>query len=329
MDLEKVPGFLATHTRVVDRRRFGVITVAERPVAGDTVAGDTVAEETVAEETVAEETVAEETVGLLAALAGYRNSDGGFGWGLEPDLRSPESQPAGALHAFEVLEEIAASGQSPAEARSTAVELCDWLATATLPDGGLPFALPVTDPAGCAPFWAEADSARSSLHITTAVAGAAHLLARYEPAVRDHAWLTRATAYCWSEITGATRPMHAIELRYVLLFLDAVHETQPGAPEELRRIGGRLPPDGVVAVEGGSEGEALRPLDYAPLPDRPLRALLPATAIEADLDRLGRGQQADGGWTVDFASSSPAGALEWRGYATVAAVKLLRANGRI
>ena len=33
--------------------------------------------------------------------------DGGYGWGLEGDLRSPESQPAAALHAFEVFEEVA------------------------------------------------------------------------------------------------------------------------------------------------------------------------------------------------------------------------------
>ena len=43
---------------------------------------------------------------VLAALEAYRNDDGGYGWGLEPDLRSPESQPAGALHAFEVFAEV-------------------------------------------------------------------------------------------------------------------------------------------------------------------------------------------------------------------------------
>jgi hypothetical protein len=50
--------------------------------------------------------------------------------------------------------------------------------------------------------------------------------------------------------------------------------------------------------------------------------------VEADLDRLAAGQQADGGWTVDFESRSPAGRLGWRGFATVAAVRVLRRNGR-
>ena len=39
-------------------------------------------------------------------------------------------------------------------------------------------------------------------------------------------------------------------------------------------------------------------------------------------------QQGDGGWRVDFASSSPMAELEWRGYITVHAVSLLRARLR-
>jgi hypothetical protein len=34
------------------------------------------------------------------------------------------------------------------------------------------------------------------------------------------------------------------------------------------------------------------------------------------------------GWIVDFLSISPAGSLDWRGYATVHAVDILRRNGR-
>jgi outer membrane biogenesis lipoprotein LolB len=51
--------------------------------------------------------------------------------------------------------------------------------------------------------------------------------------------------------------------------------------------------------------------------------------IDADLDRLEAGQQEDGGWTVDFLQWSPGQALEWRGIATVNALAVLRANGRL
>src|SRR5262245_54547930 len=73
--------------------------------------------------------------GVLAALDSYRNPDGGYGWGLEPDLRTAESQPTCAMHAFEVLAEVGPT-TSP-----HAVELCDWLAERSLADGGLPMIL--------------------------------------------------------------------------------------------------------------------------------------------------------------------------------------------
>lgn len=79
---------------------------------------------------------------------------------------------------------------------------------------------------------------------------------------------------------------------------------------------------------GGAEGETLHLLDFAPEPGRPVRDLVDEAAVSADLDRLENGQQADGGWTVDFTSYSEAATLEWRGYATVSAVATLRANGR-
>lgn len=54
--------------------------------------------------------------GALAALSAYRNPDGGYGWGLEADLRARESQPGAALHAFEVFE---ASSRRRARKRSS------------------------------------------------------------------------------------------------------------------------------------------------------------------------------------------------------------------
>ncbi|SDQ70353.1 hypothetical protein [Thermostaphylospora chromogena] len=295
IDLNRVSAFMTANARLLDRRRFDLITGRG------------------------------EADGVLGALAAYRNDDGGFGWALEPDLRSPESQPVGALHAFEVLEEVAEYGG--AAPGPTAVRLCDWLDSVTLPDGGVPFALPVGEPTGTAPWWRQAGTEHSSLHLTCAVAGAAHLLGRYDAAVREHRWLERATGYCMARIAAAERPAGSYELRYVLSFLDAVHDVVPEAPGELRRMVGLLPDDGLLPVAGGADGEALHPLDYAPRPGTPLRGLLPGEVIEADLDRLASRQDDDGGWTVDFVSASTAGALEWRGHATVAAVKILLAHG--
>ena len=68
VDLDAAAQFMAAHARVLDRRRLGVLLGT----------GD--------------------AAGLLAALDGYRNPDGGYGWGLEPDLRVPQSQPLAAMN---------------------------------------------------------------------------------------------------------------------------------------------------------------------------------------------------------------------------------------
>ncbi|SDU13031.1 hypothetical protein [Jiangella alkaliphila] len=291
MDLTAASAFMAGHSRQLDRLRLGLVSGT-----GDRTA-------------------------TLAALAGYRNPDGGFGWGLEPDLRSPESQPPAALHAFEVLAET-----GPGDG-GLAGPLCDWLASVTLPDGGVPFALPVTVPEGTSHWWIGADASESSLQITSAVAGQAHRAARLDPVIAGHPWLDRATEFCLTTIAATERP-RAHELMFSLGFLDAVHDSRPEAAAELERLGRLVPSDGGIPVEGGIEGEAMHLLDLSPEPGRPLRALLDPDAVERDLDRLAALQQDDGGWVVDFDSSSAAGALEWRGYQTVWAVRTLLAHGR-
>jgi hypothetical protein len=282
---------MAAHARVLDRRRFDLL------VGGD------------------------DTDAVLAAVDGYRNLDGGYGWGLEPDLRAPESQPCGALHAFEAFADVA-------PVRTVrATELCDWLAGITLPDGGMPFALPVADPAGCAPFWARADPTISTLQSTAFVAGMAQRVAAHDPAVAAHPWLATATRYCLDTIAGLDDAPHAIALSFAIQFLDAVHGREPRAAELLDGLGRFIPDDGLLHVAGGAQEEYIRPLDVAPEAGRPARELFRQHVIDAELRRLAGKQENDGGWRVDFASYSPAAELEWRGYATVQAVSILKRNG--
>ena len=293
VDLPAAAAFLAGHGRVLDRRRFDLLTGSGQPDA------------------------------VVAAVDGYRNPDGGYGWGLEPDLRSGTSQPGGALHALEAFADLA-----PATT-SRAAQVCDWLASVTLPDGGLPFALPVPDPAACAPFWAQADPATSSLQITAVVAATAYRVAAVDPAVAGHPWLARATAYCLAAIDALDADVHAMELAFAVQFLDAAGRASEEARALLDRLAPLIPADGRLHVTGGAEDEFMRPLDFAPLPGGPARDLFAPAVVEAELDRLAAGQQDDGGWTVDFDSYSPAATLEWRGHRTVSALVLLRANGRL
>jgi hypothetical protein len=277
VDLAAAAAFMATYARVLDRRRFDVLFAD-----GDAAA-------------------------LLAAADGYRNPDGGYGWGLEPDLRSGTSQPGGALHAFEAFGDAAPAATAHAEA------LCDWCDAASLPDGGLPFGLPVPDPAGSAPFWAQADSSRSSLLITSQVVREALRV----PSVTGHPWVARASGYCRAAVHALSEQPHAIALAGAVRLFDAL-----GDDEAMTTLARFIPADGLVHVAGGKEDEYMRPLDFAP-------RLFSAEVVEAELERLEAEQGEDGGWSVDFASYSPAASVEWRGYATVRALSVLRAHGRV
>jgi hypothetical protein len=149
------------------------------------------------------------------------------------------------MHAFELLAEIGPAGAHHAR------ELCDWLDAHSRPDGGLPFALAITDPAGCAPWWLDPDTTTSSLQMTAQVAANATLVARRDAAVRDHPWLARATRWCLDAIAALDEAPHAYELLFALRFLDAAAPVEAEADALLDRVRRFVPADGVVPVAGG------------------------------------------------------------------------------
>src|SRR5207253_9881865 len=87
------------------------------------------------------------------AVAAFRNSDGGFGHALEPDGRTPASQPAAVAMALSTLDE------ADAWDAELVTGACAWLAASAPAEGGASFVEPTVEGWPHAP-WREAEGGR-------------------------------------------------------------------------------------------------------------------------------------------------------------------------
>jgi hypothetical protein len=256
---------------------------------------------------------------VIDALCGYRNADGGFGHALEPDLRSPESQPAPTLYALEILNEAGAAGGEIARGARA------WIASIAAPDGGIPFVVPGFEDYPHAPWWAATASSSGTTpdpgsFLTLALAAVLHA-----GGVSDDEWLERATEWSWRSIDTTEQP-GGYWLKYAYAFLDAVPDEER-ARAAITALASRVDPF-VVAPVGRVYGEALRPLDLSPRPGSRSRGLISQSHVDAHLDAVESAQQQDGGWMFDWLAWSPAQTTDWRGTVTIRALSWLRDNGR-
>jgi hypothetical protein len=249
---------------------------------------------------------------VLAALRAYRNPDGGFGHALEPDVRAPQSEPAAALHALEVLIDIDAPGDP------MIADAANWVAGIAGADGGVPFVLPSAADHPHAPWMVP--SAGGS-HLTFAIAGALWASGTEVP------WRQLGSDWCWTRLEDA-QALGGYSVKFALDFLDRVDDA-PRAVAAIERLRAQLDEDGSLPVAAGTEHERLTPLTLSARPNRRSRSLFSPEQINADLDRLERTQQPDGGWEFDWLAWSPGQSVEWRGILTLQALRTLTAHGRL
>jgi hypothetical protein len=256
--------------------------------------------------------------GVIDALRGYRNDDGGFGHGLEPDKRCPASLPIDVEVALQALATAGAVDQA------LVVSACDYLAkvAAGVSRGGaVPLAFPVIEAYPRAEHWTDW-TYEPALNPTAGLVG---LLRRLRV---DHAWVDEAAGWCWAQLAGAELPADAHALREVLVFLEHAPE-RDRADEVAGKVREQLARASWFRLDPDASGYGLSPLSIAPAADSRWRVLFSDDVLDAHLDRLQRGQEPDGGWPISWEPPSAAARLEWRGAVTLDALRTLVSYGRL
>jgi len=295
-DIQAAEQFLAANARVLERRKF------ERTFRG----GD--------------------AGPVRDAVAAYRNPDGGFGHALEPDGRCPGSQSLAIDFALRSLLDYGAWDTALADGA------CAWLAAHAPAEGGAVFVDPSIEGWPHAPWWVPEAGGPASLICTALLAGTLHAAAAVKGdggagGGAEHPWLRQATELVWARIDGLG-DVGPYDMRALFWFLDHVPD-RDRARAAMDKIGPVIFERDLVALDPATPGEVHFALDFAPLPGSLARGLFDQRVIDAGLDHLATtAQQPDGGWTVNWMAWSPAAEREWRGHATVEALRTLRANGR-
>ncbi|HET6529808.1 MAG TPA: hypothetical protein VFH03_04215 [Actinoplanes sp.] len=253
--------------------------------------------------------------GVADALRGYQNADGGFGHGLEPDSRCPDSLPIDVEIAFRTL---AAVGVRDTEMVGRA---CDFLARTADEAGAVSLAAPVIERYPRAEHMSDWTYA-PGLNPTAGLAG---LLYRLD---LPHPWRDAATAYCWRALAGQPLPDEVHALAEVLVFLEHVPD-RDRADKHAGAVVEHLVAQEMFHLDPAAPGYGLTPLTVAPSADSRWRTRFSAAHIEAHLDGLLAAQQPDGGWPITWNPPSEASRLEWRGMVTLEALRTLTSYGRV
>ena len=253
---------------------------------------------------------------LRDAVAAYRNPDGGFAHGIEPDARTPHSQPLGIESALRILHEGDAWDD---ELVSGAL---GWLAEHEADPAGVTFVLPSVEGWPHAPWWVPDEGLPPSLITTGLIAATLHARCA------EHPWLDRATDWLWQraeQLDGG----HPYEVRGTLTFLQQAPDRARAEQIVAERIAPLLATEEYVALDPDAPGEVHSPLEYAPRPDSLARPLFDDAVIERHLDHLAAAQRDDGSWTFNWLAWSPAAEREWNGVMTVERLSQLKSNGRL
>lgn len=267
---------------------------------------------------------------VLAALVPYQNPDGGFGHGLEPDLRAPASSVIATITALDIFRRIRADEDTPGLPAALAYLMSEY----DVETERWPIVSPAVEDAPHAPWWSYADSSVNFRGFWA------------NPRASVVAYLQQFSRLAPSPFTEGARQAlvddlmrysQRMEMHDLMSFVDLL-ETD-GLPREhyesvLDKLKRALPHS--VVMDPAQWGEyGLRPLQVVYHPGSPLVDAVAPALLDANLDfEIGR-QKPDGSWAPNWswdfidAAAWATAEREWRGILTLRMLKTLRAFDRI
>jgi len=258
---------------------------------------------------------------VFHAVYAYRNPDGGFGHGMEPDTASPESQPLFSIMALETLDEV---GYLTKEIILN--DFMPYFKSITTEKGGIPWMFRPKSTYPCEEHFKTVKE-WGALSTTAPLLG---ILEKYEI---DIPWMKKAEQFVWSEFERI-KDKHVFCYLCVPRWLTFLKYTksQGKAKNTIKDLKNWILTDGVICEDKSDDGWGLygkpHSLNYSPSSDSILYSLFNKETIESDLKELINRQKTDGRWDTWYGISEGT-KLEWAGIQTLWALKVLKNYGRI
>ena len=268
-------------------------------------------------------------VSVLAALAAFQNEDGGFGHGLEPDLRTAASSVIATTVAFQTFRSLQVPADHPLVRQGIAYLLDRYDESRQV----WPIIPPEVEDAPHAPWWdyagSEAGFGGFLINPRVEIVGYLH---DYSAQVPTKMLETLTTAVF---VHLAALP-DEVEMHDVLCFVSLAETAS--LPKSYRdRIWAKLAKvaeHGVAREPEELAGYVLKPLYLVSSPDSPLAAGL-ADEVAMNLDFEIEQQGEDGAWSPNFSWGDQfpdvwqVARREWQARITLNTLRVLRDFGRI
>lgn len=259
--------------------------------------------------------------GVFHAVYAYRNTDGGFGHGMEPDTASPESQPLFSIMALETLEQVGLLDKE-----IILNDFMPYFESATTEKGGIPWMFRPQSDYPC-------EAHFKTVKEWAALSTTAPLLGILEKYNINSTWMQKAEEFVWQEFERI-KDKHVFCYLCVPRWLTFLENTKSRdkAEKTIKDLKRWIVNKGVLCADRADSGWGLygkpHSLNYAPSPDSLLYGIFSQETIESDLNELINRQKKDGRWDTWYGISEGT-KLEWAGIQTLATLKILKNHRRI